>query len=967
MISALLSTRAALSNATVASALCCGLAGAAPPRIALDQPGPAPGHWTAARTIALAGRVTADHPLRQLVVTPAAGGPPVAARLRRSADGRAADWRIDALALAPGRNVLRIEARDDRGETALRYLAVVRAADASPQAPAGTTRIRGRDAPYTLHGPWAVVEGDVIVGRAEEARAGRLAAAAPVRPDGLGNATPSLRWPLVGSVVEVPYTVTSGNAQVAPAVAAFNAVFAGVIQWVPRTAQADWVDFDLDPNDHSGAGRSWVGRVGGRQPITGSIDVDLPTLLHEMGHAIGLHHEHSRADRDAYVRIDRANAIGSLAPNFDPVLENAEPFGLYDIASLMHYGAYTFTRNGEPTIETVPAGIPLGELGTYSASDIDSVLRIYGRAPSTVTVTTHPPGLSVVVDGNTVTTPATFNWALGSTHTLDVPPAPQTLAGRSYVYGRWNDSRAQGHAITVGRGNGAAGSPTNRPAVTVYSANFVELVPYAPFVWPAGSGSVLADPAPKSYPPLAGLYYVKRQPVALTASPAAGYSPYRTYTADGPVSLDPKTTRFPDWVLAYFTPQQKTTIATNPARRWVWVDGQWWEGPVAFTPYYPADGDWSVGSQHTVDVAIDPQQPYSWSIRYPFTGWSDGGGAAHTITVPAGTQTVTAGFGAEFNAWSWARQPCAGSVTQNPASSDGFYAAGTTVNFSQTPVGGWAFTGWLEDLAGSANPAPLAIDDDRIVVANYAATAQPVAISALAPPSKVAGQGAFTLKISGTGFTANSSVFIGGVYRAATKITATQIQVPVSAAEIAAPGGVQVFVQTTPPGPWGCSAYDARTLTVRSASTQPLAAASPKKLAFPKQKVGTTGTAQGATLANAGTTALALHDAVVTSSSPPAAAAGSPRPAAAASRWPSGRRPPAPAAHACSSSTARSTARRRSSCRAPASRSGPDSPRPGVVQSRPWISTSRASSRSMASPTARCTRCSRSPPCSCSR
>lgn len=723
------------------------------------------------------------------------------------------------------------------------------------QAPQGTLNWRGVVRPWQWRQGQRIVEGDISVGPPPKP--------GEIEPEGLGMAGTVGLWPKVGGVAQIPYVVTQGNAELPNAIAHYNAAFGGVIQWVPRGSQADYVDFELDPNDHSGSGFSALGRAGGRQVIGGSIDCNLATFLHEMGHATGLYHEHSRAEREAHLTLSLHNAIRSLATNLDvvPLIGGGQSLGLYDIASLMHYGPFTFTKNGEPTLESIPPGMPIAELGDYSAGDIDAIRRLYLQAPSAVTVTSNPPGLQVIVDGVTRTTPHSFTPALDSTHTLAVPAGPQTLGGKSYIYGRWNDHRAASHTVTIGRGSGLTGSPTNKPAVTVYQASFVELLKYETLVWPDNAGSVTATPPAQPYPPLAGVYYVKRQPVQLQANAQAGHSLYRLYTADGGISQNPKTTRSPDWVLAYFTPQQVTTIGAQPAGRWLWVDGGFWVGPVNFSPYY--DSGWGAGSVHQVDAGSVAQQPYSWSIRYPWTGWSDGGAAAHDITVPVGSSAVTASFGAEYNLWGWAQQPCAGSVAVSPPSGDGFYAAGSTVNVSQTTVPGWTFTGWQRDLTGTQSPAPLLMNDEHIVVADYNTAAAPISVAKLSPASRVAGQPKFTLAINGQGFTATTRAFVNGVFRVPKSATTTQLKLAMKPADTANAGTAALFIDNLPPGSWSCSAYAVAELPVRSVSAQPLASVSPASLTFAKLAVGGTSPPQTVTLTNGGNRTLALHDAVV--------------------------------------------------------------------------------------------------------
>ena len=52
----------------------------------------------------------------------------------------------------------------------------------------------------------------------------------------------------------------------------------------------------------------------------------------------------------------------------------------YDTRSIMHYGAFAFSRNREPTIEPVNTRISLNELGQrdgFTNSDIQHVNTLY--------------------------------------------------------------------------------------------------------------------------------------------------------------------------------------------------------------------------------------------------------------------------------------------------------------------------------------------------------------------------------------------------------------------------------------------------------------------------------------------------------------------------------------------------------------------------------------------------------------
>ncbi|MEJ0048226.1 MAG: M12 family metallopeptidase [Rhodospirillales bacterium] len=130
----------------------------------------------------------------------------------------------------------------------------------------------------------AIFQGDIVLDHVSPLPH----AGARIRPPSVGIAYAQYLWPKnAQGVAEIPYTVTSGAADLNAALSAFNATFAGVIQFVPLVSQTDYVNFDFDPNNLSGQCESSVGRVGGPQVVGGSAACVLGTLLHEMGHVVG--------------------------------------------------------------------------------------------------------------------------------------------------------------------------------------------------------------------------------------------------------------------------------------------------------------------------------------------------------------------------------------------------------------------------------------------------------------------------------------------------------------------------------------------------------------------------------------------------------------------------------------------------------------------------------------------------------
>lgn len=122
---------------------------------------------------------------------------------------------------------------------------------------------------------------------------------------------------------------------------------------------------------------SWVGRKGGKQEINLSPRCTEMNTVHELGHALGLWHEQSRADRNSYIRIVWENIAEEYKYNFEQHLTDSKDFGEYDYQSIMHYPAYAFSKNGEKTIVPLIEGTEIGQRTQLSAKDIAAIRAMY--------------------------------------------------------------------------------------------------------------------------------------------------------------------------------------------------------------------------------------------------------------------------------------------------------------------------------------------------------------------------------------------------------------------------------------------------------------------------------------------------------------------------------------------------------------------------------------------------------------
>ncbi|WGQ11708.1 M12 family metallopeptidase [Pedobacter gandavensis] len=153
------------------------------------------------------------------------------------------------------------------------------------------------------------------------------------------------------------------------------------IRFVQRSNQNNYVDFSGQPDQ--GAGDSQLGMVGGRQQIRLSSNIPASTVIHEIGHSIGLIHEQCRADRDNYINVNYSNINSIWKYQYDTynVQGNlGNQLGPYDFNSIMGYPSFVpeASKNNNTTPQmTKKDGSTFFRGQWLSQGDIEGVNFLY--------------------------------------------------------------------------------------------------------------------------------------------------------------------------------------------------------------------------------------------------------------------------------------------------------------------------------------------------------------------------------------------------------------------------------------------------------------------------------------------------------------------------------------------------------------------------------------------------------------
>ncbi|XP_066916180.1 uncharacterized protein [Clytia hemisphaerica] len=249
----------------------------------------------------------------------------------------------------------------------------------------------------------------------------------------------AVKWPVERDgddkpVVNIPYVNDglSDNGKQALDAAIEDLKQFTCIRLAPRSSQADYIRF------FKGEGCfSTIGRTGGKQDLSiGGGCGYKGTVLHEIMHALGFFHEHTRPDRDDHIIVKFENIIDNMEFNFKKYPHNlVTDFNApYDLHSVTHYNQYAFSTGvGVQSIQPKDPSFDVNSMGQrfgMSVTDAAQIRAAYCEQPftttTTSTTTTIPPPPVLPTTSTTTLDPDLLNPPTTTTTTLVPPLLPTT-------------------------------------------------------------------------------------------------------------------------------------------------------------------------------------------------------------------------------------------------------------------------------------------------------------------------------------------------------------------------------------------------------------------------------------------------------------------------------------------------------------------------------------------------------------
>ncbi|MBC7187086.1 MAG: VCBS repeat-containing protein, partial [Calditrichaeota bacterium] len=398
----------------------------------------------------------------------------------------------------------------------------------------------------------------------------------------------------------------------------------------------------------------------------------------------------------------------------------------------------------------------------FSTAAVDSLNLVISVFTQQITVTTTPPGLQVVVDGQPYVAPQTFAWIRGSSHTLSAPSPQQAGPGTRQVFNAWSDGGAQTHAITVPASNQTftAQFMTQHELTVVSSYG----APFGAGWYAAGSSATFGVSTPDTSTP-----GIKRLLVGWTGTGTGAYTgpnAVATVVMNNPIQeqAEWRTQYYLAVTSPYGSPTGQgwydegsmarfgvTTPEVHGTTRYVLTG---WSGHytgTSATDSLRMDGPKSVVASWATEHYLSVNSPYGvpsgqgWyrqgstaqfgvvpgvvvvngGVRRVFLRWAGSGAGSYSGTdtlasvVVNNPITETAQWKTQYRLTTAVNPPGGGSMVPEPPGLWCDSMAVVTLSATPNSGGGYIFAGWSGALSGTANPASLTMNGPKSVTANF--------------------------------------------------------------------------------------------------------------------------------------------------------------------------------------------------------------------------------------------------------
>jgi uncharacterized repeat protein (TIGR02543 family) len=294
-----------------------------------------------------------------------------------------------------------------------------------------------------------------------------------------------------------------------------------------------------------------------------------------------------------------------------------------------------------------------------------------------ITLDTSPSGLSVTVDGQTVTTPHTFSWKENTQHTITVNPIQSGPPGTRYVFSEWSDGGNQTHELIV---------PGKDKTITAVFTSQYYLNVNSPWGSPQGQGWYDENTTANFSIGSPQEVQQSRYTFSYWSGDYSGSNPSGSITMNAP----------------------KTVIANWDAEHYLSI----------FSSYGNPQGSGWYAENTSAPISVTTPV-YNGDTRYLFLQWTgDYSGTSPTASVLVDTsKMITAEWRTQYYVATSEDPDNGGNMVPSPPGA--WYNDGNQTTVSATALSGYQFVWWSGNLTGSENPTTLLVNSPKSVTANF--------------------------------------------------------------------------------------------------------------------------------------------------------------------------------------------------------------------------------------------------------